>query len=151
MSLAHSMRSAAREMFLHALAESSVEKAFARKLSYERGVLRVCDDLYPLNSYSRVLAVAFGKAGHRMAEILSRMVGTTVQGIVADPNPHAYQVPGYRYFAGGHPHPNAESFRAAETILKSLALFVVFVFGVRCRVGLCGGGGGWGLGEGSGC
>lgn len=121
MSLAHSMRSAAREMFLHALAESSVEKAFARKLSYERGVLRVCDDLYPLNSYSRVLAVALGKAGHRMAEILSRMVGTTVQGIVADPNPHAYQVPGYRYFAGGHPHPNAESFRAAETILKSLA------------------------------
>jgi len=121
MSLAHSMRSAAREMFLHALAESSVEKAFARKLSYEHGVLRVCDDLYPLNSYSRVLAVAFGKAGHRMAEILSRMVGTTVQGIVADPNPHPYQLPGYRYFAGGHPHPNAESFRAAETILKSLA------------------------------
>ena len=121
MSLAHSMRSAAREMFLHALAESSVEKAFARKLSYERGVLRVCDDLYPLNSYSRVLAVALGKAGHRMAEILSRMVGTTVQGIVADPNPHPYQLPGYRYFAGGHPHPNAESFRAAETILKSLA------------------------------
>src|SRR5215472_11891325 len=120
MSLAHSMRSAAREMFLHALAESSVERAFARKLSYERGVLRVCDDLYPLNSYSRVLAVSFGKAGHRMAEILSRMVGT-VQGIVADPSPHPYQLPGYRYFAGGHPHPNAESFRAAEAILKSLA------------------------------
>ena len=121
MSSNHSMRSAAREMFLHALAESSVEKAFAQHLSYEGGVLRVRDDLYPLNSYSRVLAVSFGKAGHRMAEILSRMVGTTVQGIVADPNLHSYQLPGYRYFAGGHPHPNAESVRAADAILKSLA------------------------------
>jgi glycerate 2-kinase len=121
MSLSHAMRSAAREMFLHALAESSVEKAFARRLSYERGVLRVCDDLYPLNSYARVQTVSFGKAGHRMAEILSRMLGTTVQGIVADPVRPSWQVPGYRYFAGGHPEPNRESLRAAETILKSLA------------------------------
>jgi hydroxypyruvate reductase len=120
MFLSQVMRSAAREIFLQALAESSVEKAFTRHLSYEGGVLRVRDDLYPLSSYSRVLAVSFGKAGHRMAEILSCMVGTTVQGIVADPNPPPYQLPEYRYFAGGHPHPNAESIRAAETILKSL-------------------------------
>lgn len=121
MSSNHSMRSVAREMFLHALAESSVEKAFAQHLSYEGGVLRVRDDLYPLSSYSRVLAVSFGKAGHRMAEILSNMVGSTLQGIVADPNLQSYQLPGYRYFAGGHPHPNAESVRAADAILKSLA------------------------------
>jgi glycerate 2-kinase len=121
MSVAEDMRATAREIFLHAVAESSVEKAFARHLAYEGGVLRVCDDLYPLSSYSRIFAVSFGKAGHQMAEILSRMVGTTVHGIVADPNPHPYQLPGYRYFAGGHPHPNAESFRAAESILKSLS------------------------------
>ena len=121
MSLEDAMRSTAREIFLHALAESSVEKAFARHLSYERGVLRIADDLYPLNSYARVQVISFGKAGHRMAEILSGLVGTTVQGIVADPVVPSYQVPGYRYFAGGHPQPNAESFRAAETILKSLA------------------------------
>lgn len=121
MSLAHVIRSTAREIFLHALAESSVEKAFTRHLSYAGGVLRVGEDLYPLDSYSRVLAVSFGKAGHRMAEILSRMVGPVVQGIVADPNPHSYQVPGYRYFAGGHPQPNVESVRAAESILKSLS------------------------------
>src|SRR5207244_5812725 len=36
-------------------------------------------------------------------------------------NPPAYQLNGYRYFAGGHPQPNAESLRAAEAILKSLA------------------------------
>jgi len=99
--VAHAMRATAREIFLHAVAESSVEKAFTRNLGYEGGVLRVCDDLYPLSSYSRVLAVSIGKAGHQMAEILSRMVGTTVHGIIADPNPHDYQLPGYRYFAAG--------------------------------------------------
>jgi glycerate 2-kinase len=121
MSLSHAMRSAAREMFLHALAQCSIEKAFARHLSYDGGVLRICDDLYPLNSYSRIFVVSFGKAGHRMAEILSHMVGANLQGIVSDPNPAPHQVPGYRYFGGGHPHPNAESVRASESILKSLA------------------------------
>ena len=120
MSLAHTMRSLAREIFLHALAEASIAKAFDRHVYYDRGVLRVCDDLYDLKSYSRVLAVAFGKAAHRMAEILARQVGPTVQGIIADPNQHPYQLPGYRYFAGGHPQPNEESMRAGEAILKSL-------------------------------
>jgi hydroxypyruvate reductase len=114
------MSSAAREIFLRALDEASIEKAFARNVHYERGVLRVCDDLYDLKAYARVLAVSFGKAGHRMAECLARQAGSTVEGIVADPNPPAHQLPGYRYFAGGHPHPNAESLRGAEAILKSL-------------------------------
>jgi hydroxypyruvate reductase len=114
------MRSAAREVFLYALAEADIEKAFARHVHYERGVLRVCDDLYDLKSHSRVLCVSFGKAAHRMAEILARQVGATVEGIVVDPHPHPYQLPGYRYFAGGHPQPNAESVRGAEAILKSL-------------------------------
>ena len=120
MSIAHSMRSTAREIFLQALSEASIEKAFERHLNYQRGVLRVCDDLYDLSSHARVLCVSFGKAAHRMAEILARQVGTTVEGIIADPNRHPYQLPGYRYFAGGHPQPNEESVRAAEAILKSL-------------------------------
>ncbi len=114
------MRSVAREIFERALAEASIEKAFDRQVQYERGVLRVGDDLYDLSSYSRVLAVAFGKAAHRMAECLAHQAGSTVAGIIADPNPPAQQLPGYRYFAGGHPQPNEESVRGAEAILKSL-------------------------------
>jgi glycerate 2-kinase len=121
MSLAHTMRSLAREIFLDALNQAAIGKAFDRHVQYDRGVLRVCEDLYDLQSYSRVLAVALGKAAHRMAEILARQVGATVQGIIADPNPHPYQLPGYRYFAGGHPQPNEESLRAGEAILKSLS------------------------------
>ncbi len=120
MSVAHSMRSAAREIFLDALSEASIEKAFDRHVHYQRGVLRVCDDLYDLSTHPRVQCIAFGKAAHRMAEILARQVGTTVEGIIVDPNPHPYQLPGYRYFAGGHPQPNEESVRGAEAMLKSL-------------------------------
>jgi glycerate 2-kinase len=120
MSIAHSMRSAAREIFLHALSEASIEKAFDRQVHYQRGVLRVCDDLYDLKSYSRVVSIAFGKAAHRMAEILARQVGATVEGIIVDPNQYPYQLAGYRYFAGGHPLPNEESVRGAEAILKTL-------------------------------
>jgi glycerate 2-kinase len=114
------MRSVARAIFERALAEAAIEKAFERHISYDRGVLRVGDDLYDLGSYTRVLAVAFGKAGHHMAECLARQTGPTVQGIIADPNAPAQQLPGYRYFAGGHPQPNQESVRGAEAILKSL-------------------------------
>ncbi len=114
------MRAVAKEIFRYALGECSIEKAFARHLSYDRGVLRICEDLYDIKFYSRVLVVSLGKAGHRMAEALSQQLGTTAGGTIADPNPPPHQLSGYRYFAGGHPHPNAESVRGADAILKSL-------------------------------
>jgi hydroxypyruvate reductase len=114
------MRAVAREMFTRVLSEASIEKAFARNVDCERGALRIGDHLHDLKSYSRVLAVSFGKAGHRMAECLAQQVGTTVQGIIADPNPYPAHVPGFRYFAGSHPQPNQESMRGAEAILNSL-------------------------------
>jgi len=120
MSVAHSMRAAAREIFLHALAEAGIEKAFDRHVQCHRGVLRICDDLHDLSIYNRTVSIAFGKAAHRMAELLARQVGSTVEGIIVDPTAHACQLPGYRYFAGGHPLPNEESVRGAEAILKTL-------------------------------
>jgi hydroxypyruvate reductase len=116
------MRAMARDVFLRALSQAGIEPAFARNVQYERGVLRIGDDLYDLKSYARVLVVSLGKAGHRMAECLAGQVGSTVEGVVADPNPLSHQLPGYRYFAGSHPQPNAESLRGAEAILKSLSV-----------------------------
>jgi len=114
------LRDAARAIFQHALAESSIPKAFARKIHCERGILRVCDDLYDLNAYSRVFVVSIGKAGHTMVEALEAQVGSRLEGIVASSVDPASQVHGFRYFRGGHPTPNADSLRAAEAILKSL-------------------------------
>lgn len=115
------MSSTAREIFLHALAEASIAKGFARHVHCERGVLRVCEDLYDLQSYSRVLVISIGKAGHTMAEAFARNVGEgSLEGIVASSISPSSQVRGFRYFLGGHPAPNAESVHAAGAILKLL-------------------------------
>ncbi len=116
------MRDRAREIFRDALAEASIAAAFARQVDCERGVLRVCEDLYDLNAFSRVLVISLGKAGHTMVEALSRLaVGSALEGIVASSVQPASQVRGFRYFYGGHPMPNAESIQAASAIRKALA------------------------------
>src|SRR5579864_2951554 len=108
-----SFRDAARAIFDHALRESSIAKAFARHVSCERGILRVCEDLYDLNAYSRVFVVSIGKAGHTLVEALEAHVGSRFEGIVASSVNPGSQVHGFRYFQGAHPTPNADSVRAA--------------------------------------
>ena len=114
------MREAALAIFRSALAESSVGKAFARHVHCERGILRVCDDLYDLHSYSRALVISLGKAGHTMVEALSEQVGASIEGIVASSVEPAAQLHDFRYFHGGHPTPNAESMQAASAMLRLL-------------------------------
>jgi hydroxypyruvate reductase len=113
------MRDAARSIFSDALADASIAKGFDRHVQYERGILRICEDLYDLNSYSRVLAISLGKAAHTMVEALTSQVGSTVEGIVASSVMPQSQVRGYRYFCGGHPTPNAESVAAANAMLRA--------------------------------
>ena len=115
------MRAAALEIFRTALAEASITRAFARHVHCERGVLRVREDLYDLQSYSHVLVVSLGKAGHTMVEALAARLGSSLEGIVASSVVPAAQVRGFRYFYGGHPSPNAESIQAANAILRTLA------------------------------
>jgi glycerate 2-kinase len=116
-----SMREEARRIFLSAQAEASIAKGFARHVHCERGALRIGEDLYDLHSYSRVVVVSIGKAGHSMVEALAGHVGEhSLEGIVASSVEPSAQVRGFRYFGGGHPMPNAESIRAAHAILKVL-------------------------------
>jgi hydroxypyruvate reductase len=115
------MRDAAREIFLRALAEASIARGFARHVHCERGVLRVGEDLYDLQAYSRVVVVSIGKAGHTMVEALAQQMGeSALEGIVASSVAPSAQVRSFRYFRGGHPTPNAESVHAANAILKLL-------------------------------
>src|SRR5713101_2678842 len=121
---AHEMRALARQIFLSALAETSVEKSFEKHVEVSRRLLRVGEDLHDLNSFSRVFVVAMGKAAYPMAQALKRQLGMMAGGIlVAPPAPSAETQPmleGFRHFTGGHPLPNAESVRAANAILSSL-------------------------------
>ena len=114
------MRVAARQLFEQALAASSIDRAFDRHVVCDRGVLRVCEDLYDLHSYARVFVVAIGKAAHTMVNALEMQAGRRFEGIVATSVQPAAQIPGFRYFFGGHPTPNEESVSAAQAMLKSL-------------------------------
>ena len=142
------MRATAGEIFASTLKNASIEAAFARHVHCERRVLRIGDDLHPLDSYSRVFVVSIGKAAHTMADALQAQIGGSLEGIVVSPEGngsstdlssinsaainHAAtnrastnhvsinQVRGFRYFLAGHPTPNTESVRAADAILKSL-------------------------------
>ena len=114
------MRETARSIFRYTLDQASIANAFARHVNCERGLLRVRDDLYDLQSYSGVLVVSLGKAANTMLEALARQVGSSLSGIVAASVEPASQLRGFRYFRGGHPTPNQESIQAATAMLRAL-------------------------------
>lgn len=118
--LAAQMRDVARQIFTDTLAQSSVESAFEQHVAYDRGVLRVGEDLYNLNSFSRLLAVSIGKAAHTMAEALVKQLGSRVAGFVASSINPPERLAQFVYFHGGHPLPNNESVRAAGAIQSVL-------------------------------
>jgi glycerate 2-kinase len=111
---------AALDIFRETLANASIGKAFARHVNCDRGVLRVREDLFDLQSYSQVFVVSLGKAAHTMIEALAGQVGSALEGIVVGAVHPPTQIHGFRYFVGGHPTPNAESIRAATAILRAL-------------------------------
>lgn len=116
------MRATALDIFMHTLAESSVERMFTKSVSYEGSVLRVGDESYDINSYSRVFVVAIGKASHTMVQALSERIGAGVgiTGIACGPVLPDAQVFGFRYYKSGHPMPNADSVKAAEVMLRAV-------------------------------
>jgi hydroxypyruvate reductase len=114
------MKEIARHIFDHAMREATIARAFSRHLHCERGVLRICEDLYDLDAYNRMFVVSVGKAAHSMLGALYEQTGERFEGIVASSVASEFHVRGFRYFQGGHPLPNAESIRAAEAMLKSL-------------------------------
>lgn len=117
---AAAMRDAAREIFRSALAKATITAAFDHHVYLERGVLRVCEDLYDVGAASRVFVVSVGKAAHTMAEALQSHWGAELQGIVAGSVAPKQQLRGFRYFLGGHPTPNQESLAAADAVLRAL-------------------------------
>lgn len=114
------MRDVARQVFLDTLAQSSVQAAFEHHVAYERGILRVAEDLYNLDSFTRLLVVAIGKAAHTMAEALVKQLGTRAAGFVVSPVSPPERLAQFVYFHGGHPVPNEDSLRAATAIQSVL-------------------------------
>src|SRR5580704_1186522 len=118
----------ATEIFTGALEASSIESAFDRRVRFEGNSLRrlIPDgrgpDIINLSQFKRIFVIAIGKAAGPMLDILldrmKRRQG--LRGICCTrylPKKRNWR---FRYFEGGHPLPNEESFAAARATLAML-------------------------------
>jgi len=125
----------AREMFRQTLASIDIPGTMERKLLLEANRLILPDASVDLSKISEVRVVAIGKAAHSMVAGLPCILpgGLPVRGVVSAPTMPPAARPGWQYFVGGHPVPNAAGRQAAEAILallqgctdETLALFLI--------------------------
>lgn len=116
------------EIFTGALAGCDIPSAFDRRLRFEGGNLkRLLPDgsgveEIPLGMYRRVFVIAIGKAAGPMLDILlTRMKRRKgLRGICCSKYLPAKRNWRFRYFEGGHPLPNEDSFAAARAALALL-------------------------------
>jgi hydroxypyruvate reductase len=110
----------ARRIFLQTLASIDIPRVMERKLPCEGSRLILPDAAIDLSHIAKVYVVAIGKAAHAMVTGLECILppGTRLSGIVVAPVAPERRVPGMEYFVGGHPVPNAESWKSAEAILR---------------------------------
>ena len=116
------LKKLAFQIFHQTLAAIDIPEAMQRKLRREGSVLCLEDARVDLRNFDRVRVVAIGKASHAMVDGFVGLLGEdfSMKGIVSAPTPPARPVPGMKYFVGGHPTPDAQSWNAAETILALL-------------------------------
>ncbi|HEX4284844.1 MAG TPA: DUF4147 domain-containing protein [Terracidiphilus sp.] len=123
-----SLHAEATQIFTGALEACNIESAFDRRLRFEKNTLHrlMPDGSGPesinLSRYSRILIIAIGKAAAPMLEVLMERMKRRhgVRGICCSkylPKKRNWR---FRYYEGGHPVPNEESFEAAHATLAML-------------------------------
>lgn len=122
------LHSTAVEIFEGALAACNIASAFDRRMRFEGNVLRrlMPDGSGPatidLTCYKRIFVIALGKAAGPMLEVLldrmKRRQG--LRGICCSNQLPKTRNWRFRYFEGGHPLPNEDTFDAARAALAML-------------------------------
>ena len=127
-----SLRKDARAIFAHALESCRIDRVFGERVRYEGATLVVEHSplIQPpipairidLSGYRKTFIIALGKAAVPMTESLLGILPPKlrVRGICSTPAKPARRDWRIRYYAGGHPLPNQDSFRAARTALRLL-------------------------------
>lgn len=117
-----SSKQLAREIFRQTLSSIDIARVMEWKLRWAGGELRLPQCPIDLAQVSRVCVVGIGKAAHAMVRGLRNVLPEhiDISGIVSAPTLPAQREPNIEYFVAGHPIPNAESFQAAESILRCL-------------------------------
>ena len=113
----------ARRIFRQALATIDVGATIERELLLIERELRCRDLTFDLRGFREVKVVAVGKAAHTMMEGLSRVLLPEVKftGMVSAPTKPERELPGVKYFQGGHPIPNEQSWESSREILSLLS------------------------------
>jgi glycerate 2-kinase len=127
-----SLHKDARAIFAHALDACRIERVFGERVRCEGATLVVEHSplIQPpipairmdLSRYSKTIIISLGKAAVPMTESLLGILPRKlrVRGICSAPSKPARRNWRIRYYAGGHPLPNQDSFRAARTALRLL-------------------------------
>jgi glycerate 2-kinase len=112
----------ARRIFQETISAIDIPLAIERKLRREGTVLCFDGATVDLRVFRSVRVVGIGKAAHAMLEGFASLVGAefAFKGVVSAPTPPLYAVEGTEYFVGGHPTPDAQSWKAAEAIFALL-------------------------------
>jgi hydroxypyruvate reductase len=123
-----SLHATATEIFTGALEACSIGSAFDRRIRFEGDALhRLLPDgsgpsSIKLSSYKRIFVIAMGKVAGPMLEVLldrmKRRKG--MRGICCSNQLPKARNWRFRYFEGGHPIPNEDSFSAARATLALL-------------------------------
>jgi glycerate 2-kinase len=116
------LKQLARRIFHETLGAIDIRAAIARKLRREGTVLSLDGLTVDLSKFSRIRIVAIGKAAHAMLDGIAQVLPSTLplEGVACAPVAPEHPLPGLRYFVGGHPTPNAGSWKAAQSILALL-------------------------------
>jgi glycerate 2-kinase len=123
-----SLHTTATQIFLEALDACSIESAFDRRIRFEGSKLHRLlpatgtPETLDLKDFKRIFVIAIGKAAPAMLDtLLSRMKRRQrLRGICCSnqiPQNRNWRI---RYFEGGHPLPNEDSFAAARATLALL-------------------------------
>jgi len=127
-SVLDALHATATEIFTGAVDACNVESAFDRRIRFEGNVMHrlIPDGSGPaeinLGSYKRIFVIALGKVAAPMLEtLLIRMKRRQgLRGVCCSNQLPKSRNWRFRYFEGGHPVPNEESFAAAHATLNML-------------------------------
>jgi glycerate 2-kinase len=116
------LKQLARQIFQETISAIDIPEAMLRKLRREGSLLYLEDAELDLRVFENVRVIAIGKAAHAMVEGFADLLSGDFpfKGIVSAPTPPARAVEGMKYFVGGHPMPDEQSWKSAEAILALL-------------------------------
>ena len=116
------LKQIARQIFQETISAIDIRGAMQRKLQREGPVLRMDNGTMDLRGFERLMAIAIGKAAHAMVDGLADALGSEfpVEGIAVAPTAPPRALAGMKFLVAGHPVPDGESRKAAETILQLL-------------------------------